>query len=58
MTFERDLKNNYDLENIHKNAVNNIDKLSLLHGILNPSKRIKNNYHYHFILHVCMYEYT
>ena len=41
MTFERDLKNNYDMENIHKNAVNNIDKLSLLHGILNPSKHTK-----------------
>ena len=40
--FGIELKNIYDLNNIHENDVNSIDVWNLLYDILNPSKCTKN----------------
>ena len=59
--FEGKLENIFDMKSlnyihcIHDSKVINIDKLNLLHEILNPSKCTKNiNIHYSHILHGCM----
>ena len=40
---------------IHDNKIKYMARCNLLHGITNPSKRIKNiNSHYYPILHGCM----
>ena len=55
MRIDKNLKNIYDMNNIHDNDVNHIYEWNLLHDIFNPNKWIKSTISsYSPILRRCM----